>query len=86
MLAWFNSAATPEFIVWRKQVSREEFEEDDAFNWTVVDNLSTGSKYRIWEWMFGSKGYINPSKANICLLYTSSLQCRSSNSGRSRTP
>ena len=65
MLAWFNSAATPEFIVWRKQVSREEFEEDDAFNWTVVDNLSTGSKYRIWEWMFGSKGYINPSKANI---------------------
>lgn len=65
MLAWFNSAATPEFIVWRKQVSREEFEEDDAFNWTVVDNLSTGSKYRIWEWMFGSNGYINPSKANI---------------------
>jgi hypothetical protein len=65
MLAWFNAAATPDFIVWQKRVLREELEEDDSFNWTVVDNLSTGSKYRIWEWMFGSKGYINPSKANI---------------------
>ncbi len=59
------SAVDPAFYVWRKHVPREEFEEDDAFNWTVVDNLSTGSKYRIWEWMFGSKEYINPSKANI---------------------
>ena len=65
MLVWFNEPASPEFVVWRKQVSREALEEDDAFNWTVVDNLSTGSKYRIWDWMFGSKGYINPSKANI---------------------
>ena len=61
----YNAPASPDYWVWRKQVSREEFEEGDAFNWTVVDNLSAGSKYRIWEWMFGSKGYINPSKANI---------------------
>jgi hypothetical protein len=61
----YNAPASPDYWVWRNQVAREEVEEDDAFNWTVVDNLSTGSKYRIWEWMFGSKGYINPSKANI---------------------
>lgn len=61
----YNAPANPAYWVWRMQVPREEFEEDDGFNWTVVDNLSTGSKYRIWEWMFGAKGYINPSKANI---------------------
>ena len=66
MLAWFNSPAEPEYIVWRTNVTRYEIQDDDAFNWTVVDNLSTGSKYRIWEWMFGnSAGAINAAKANI---------------------
>lgn len=66
MLAWFNAAASPEFVVWRTNVSRSEIQDDEAFNWTVVDNLSTGSKYRIWEWMFSnSSGAINASKANI---------------------
>lgn len=64
MLA-MNAAASPAFVVWRTSVTRAEFQDDDAFDWTVVDNLSTGSKFRIWEWMFGTTGSINPSKAKI---------------------
>jgi len=60
-----NSDASPAFIVWRTSVTRAEYQDDDAFDWTVVDNLSTGSKFRIWEWMFGTTGAINPSKAKI---------------------
>ena len=60
-----SAEASPAFVVWRTSVTRAELQDMDAFNWTVVDNLSTGSKYRIWEWMFGTTGSINPSKANI---------------------
>lgn len=60
-----SAEAAPAFVVWRTNVTRAELQDMDAFNWTVVDNLSTGSKYRIWEWMFGTTGSINPSKANI---------------------
>ena len=64
MLA-MNAAASPAFVVWRTSVTRAEYQDDDNFDWTVVDNLSTGSKYRIWEWMFGTTGAINPSKPKI---------------------
>lgn len=64
MLA-MNAPSSPAFIVWRTEVSRAEYQDDDAFNWTVVDNLTTGGKYRIWEWMFSATDAINPSKANI---------------------
>jgi len=64
MLA-MNAQSSPAFIVWRTSVTRAEYQDDDAFNWTVVDNLTTGGKYRIWEWMFSATGSINPSKANI---------------------
>lgn len=60
-----SAEASPAFVVWKTNVTRAELQDMDAFNWTVVDNLSTGSKYRIWEWMFGTTGSINPSKANI---------------------
>ena len=61
-----NVNASPAFVVWRTSVTREEIQNDDAFNWAQVDNLTSGSKYRIWDWMFGnSTGTINPSKANI---------------------
>lgn len=64
--AAMSAEATPAFVVWRTSVTRAEIQDDDAFNWAQVDNLSTGSKYRIWEWMFGNAaGAINPSKANI---------------------
>lgn len=55
----------PAFTVWRTSVTRAEIQNDDGFNWTLVDNLSTNSKYRIWDWMFGIDGTINPSKPNI---------------------
>jgi len=59
-----STEVAPAFVVWRTSLTRDEVQNDDAFNWTVVDNLSTGSKYRIWEWMF-QNGPVNPSKANI---------------------
>ena len=60
-----SAQAAPAFVVWRSSVTRAELQNSDTFNWTVVDNLSTGSKYRIWEWMFQETAAINPSKANI---------------------
>lgn len=63
--AAMSAEATPAFVVWRTNVTRAELQDMDTFDWTVVDNLSTGSKFRIWEWMFGTTGSINPSKANI---------------------
>ena len=59
-----STEVAPAFVVWRTNLTRDEVQNDDAFNWTVVDNLSTGSKYRIWEWMF-QNGPVNPSKPNI---------------------
>ena len=63
--AAMSADASPAFTVWRTNVTRTEIQDDDAFNWTQVDNLSTGSKYRSWEWMFGGTGAINAAKANI---------------------
>lgn len=60
-----SAEAAPAFVVWKTNATRAELQDMGTFNWTVVDNLSTGSKYRIWEWMFGTTGSINPSKANI---------------------
>ena len=60
-----NALASPPFIIWRTSVTRAEYQDDDAFDWTVVDNLGTNSKFRIWEWMFATTGTINPSKAKI---------------------
>jgi hypothetical protein len=63
--AYLNADASPAYTVWRTSVTRMELQDADTFNWTVVDNLSTGSKFRIWEWMFQETGAIDPSKANI---------------------
>lgn len=66
MAEWFNALASPAFVVWRTRVTREEIQNDPAFNFTQVDNLSTGSKYRIWDWMFDNSGRaIDASKPNI---------------------
>lgn len=66
MAGWYNSPTSPAFVVWRNVVSRDELQNLDAFNWTVVDNLVTNSKFRIWEWMFENpERNFNPSKANI---------------------
>lgn len=61
-----NLDASPTFVVWRTSVTREEIQSDDAFDFTQVDNLTNGSKFRIWDWMFDNASKsINPSKPNI---------------------
>jgi hypothetical protein len=60
--AYYNGAST--FVVWRSSIPVEEYRE--AIVWTEVDALTTGSKYRIWEWMTGDFTLpIEPSKANV---------------------
>lgn len=63
---WLNGTASPEFVVWKTKITRDEIMNQIGFDWTLVDNLSTGSKYRIWEWMFNNRdNSINPSFPNI---------------------
>lgn len=57
---WLNAASA--FIVWRTNVSAEEYH-NSAIVWTAVDGLTNG-KARIWEWM-SRYGTINPSQANV---------------------
>lgn len=58
-----NLLAAPVFIVWRTNVSSEEYRK--AFVWTEVDSMTTG-KARIIEWMTGSfKETLNPSDINV---------------------
>jgi hypothetical protein len=59
---FYNGLASPEFIVWKTFVSRDDVMLN-GFDWTRVDNLSAG-KARIWEWINLSGGF-NPSKPNI---------------------
>lgn len=62
LAAWFN---TPDaaYIVWRTSVSLREVQEDAAFDWTRVDNLSVG-KACIWDSMFAFNN-INPAQPNV---------------------
>ena len=62
--AVLNVAASPEFVVWRTSVGRDEITQADAWAWIEVDNLTVG-KARIWEWLFEGVGSINASKANV---------------------
>jgi len=56
--------ASPDFIVWRTNVSKDEIMQN-GFDWTQVDNTTVG-KARIWEWMFDNgANAIDPSKDNI---------------------
>jgi hypothetical protein len=49
MAAWLNQLTSPAWIVWRTNVEPAEYR--DAITWTEVDALTTGSKFRIWEWL-----------------------------------
>ena len=59
-----QAEASPDFIVWRSSVSKDEIMQN-GFDWVQVDNLSVG-KARIWDWMFdnGQESF-NPSKVNV---------------------
>ena len=62
--AAYNLKASPDFTVWRTNVSQDVIMQN-GFDWVRVDNLSVG-KARIWEWLFdNSSGAINPSKDNV---------------------
>ena len=59
-----QAIASPDFIVWRTNVSKDEIMQN-GFDWTQVDNTTVG-KARIWEWMFDNgANAIDPSKDNI---------------------
>jgi hypothetical protein len=58
------SENVPSFIVWKTKVTWDEIMEN-GMDFTRVDNLTNGSKWRIWEWLFkNSSNAINPSKVN----------------------
>lgn len=61
---WFN-ATDAAYIVWKPNVTKDEIQGSDAYDWTRVDNLTAG-KARIWDSMFDNAARsINPSKPNI---------------------
>lgn len=66
--AVYNTEAAPAYVIWRNNVTRNELQQLDTFDWTQVDNLTVG-KFRIWDTMF-MRGESNvmafdPSKANV---------------------
>lgn len=64
IVQWYQRNATPDFWVWRTQVTQDEIMQN-GFDWVRVDNLSVG-KARIWEWLFDNPSRsINPSKENV---------------------
>lgn len=49
-----NQQASPSFTVWKTSVSRDDVTVD-GFDWTQVDNLTTGQA-RIWDLLFDNSG------------------------------
>jgi hypothetical protein len=59
--SYLNSAASPAFSVWKTAITRAECTVD-GFDFTQVDNLTTGQA-RIWDWLFDNDGRaFNPSE------------------------
>lgn len=57
-----NKLASPDFIVWKTDVSVDEIMRN-GMDWARVDNLSVG-KARIWDWL-GRLGTFNAAKTNV---------------------
>lgn len=58
--AHYNAASLPLVTVWRTAVTRDELT-GEGFDWTQVDNLTTGAA-RIWDWLFDNASRsINPA-------------------------
>lgn len=53
MALYLDTASSPAFIVWRTNVSRDEVTAE-GFDWTQVDNLTTGQA-RIWDLLFDNQ-------------------------------
>lgn len=61
---WYRGVASPQFIVWRTNVTQDEIMQN-GFDWTRVDNLANGPA-RVWERMFNNADRsIDPSKPNV---------------------
>lgn len=58
----YNALASPDFIVWKTDVSIDEIMRN-GMAWDRVDNLTVG-KARIWDWI-GRLGTFDASKPNI---------------------
>lgn len=63
LAALYNLAASPEFVVWKSNVTRREITQN-GFAWTRLDNLSVGLA-RVWDALFADTGAMNPSKDNV---------------------
>jgi hypothetical protein len=62
MAPFYNELANPAYVVWKTSVSRDQLTVD-GFDWTQVDNLTTGQA-RIWDLLFDNMSKtINPSEA-----------------------
>lgn len=62
---YYNATAVPDYIVWKSSVRKDEILLSTTFDWTRVDNLTTG-KSRIWDMMFDNTAKtINPGNSNI---------------------
>lgn len=60
---WLNSEST--FVVWRTSVTKQEIYQTPDWDWTRVDNLTTGEA-RIWTEMFDNTNHsFNPSFAKV---------------------
>ncbi len=57
-----NQIASPDFIVWKTDVSVDEIMRN-GMDWARVDNLSVG-KARIWDWL-SRLGAFNAAKTNV---------------------
>lgn len=57
-----NELASPDFIVWKTDVSVDEIMRN-GMDWARVDNLSVG-KARIWDWL-SRLGMFNAAKTNV---------------------
>lgn len=53
MALYLGTASSPTFVVWRTNVTRDEVT-SEGFDWTQVDNLTTGQA-RIWDLLFDNQ-------------------------------
>lgn len=59
-----NLPASPNYFIWKMQQDVSMLTSNDGFDWTRVDNLSTG-KSRIWEFMGMGRGIVNFNRPNV---------------------
>jgi hypothetical protein len=69
LTAAFNTAASPDWWVWRTSITEEEITtgtspDNTTFNWSALIARTPGEQFA-WGRMFGITGSVNPSQANV---------------------